>query len=96
MKACSLVTKFKETPLVPLPSLKAWSRLYRDRESKTNFQLYRAYPDPNYLLNSSLSKDGREMKSHSFLSSELLGKKLKTWYSKLPTNKIQHCACSRL
>lgn len=47
--------------LCPFPASKLGAGKFRhtcrDRESKTNFQLHRAYCDLNYLLKSSLSKD---------------------------------------
>ena len=61
------------TPLVPLPSSKPGKSRFRypckDRERKTNFQLYREKPDLNYLFNNSVTEDGREVESHDLPSS---------------------------
>ena len=55
----------------PVPKLGKGRFRYpcKDREGRTNFQLYREKPDLNYLLNPSLTEDGREMESHDLLSS---------------------------
>lgn len=54
---------------VPKPGKGRFGYAFKDRERKTNFQLYREKPSLNYLFNSLLAEDGREMKSRDSLSS---------------------------